>query len=54
MKKLELKLKQPQKKVLNTHVITNCNGCKWQNSDDRMKLCPICNSNYDMYEKLKK
>lgn len=29
----------------------NCNGCKWEKSNDRMKLCPICNSNYDMYEK---
>ena len=28
----------------------NCIGCKWLNSDDRMRLCPVCNSNYDMYK----
>jgi len=28
----------------------NCRGCKWAGSDDRNRLCPICNSNYDMWE----
>ena len=28
----------------------NCNGCKWSCSDDRNRLCPRCNSNYDMFE----
>lgn len=29
--------------------IHNCINCKWNNSTDRMRLCPICNSNYDMW-----
>ena len=29
----------------------NCTTCKWSKSEDRLAPCPICNSDFDMYEK---
>lgn len=27
-----------------------CSNCKWLDSEDYLQPCPICNSNYDMFE----